>query len=175
MSYHVAMGAGLPPNIPQFAFPGGLPGPVPAHRGTGPIGPTMGASIFPTTLRAGGVANVTGPFAGLVQGQVRVKFEGSRWLSPSMQGPYSASVVVPPSARTGLCEIEINGRRVFGANCVIEGDAQPRGRHHGIYTRRQWTQRGQLLGLVDASAPMLLAGAAAVAVGYLLWRRSKRR
>jgi hypothetical protein len=78
------------------------------------------ASIFPTHTRVGDVVNVTGPFGGLHQGQVRVKFQGTGWLSPQLMGPTMASVVVPQGAENGLCQIEIDGRRVFGTNCIIE-------------------------------------------------------
>jgi hypothetical protein len=157
MSY-IPVGGSPPPNIPFFAFPGGLPGPVPAHRGEGPIGPTMAADIFPKHLRVGDVANVTGPFAGLIQGQVQVKFQGSSWLSPSMQGPFSASVLVPPDAQTGVCEIEINGRRVFGAQCIIDpAPGAGVGTHGKLARRDEWTGAGQLVrvGQVPGQRPLV--------------------
>jgi hypothetical protein len=40
-------------------------------------------------------------------------------MAPQILGPFSASVVVPDGSETGECAIEINGRRVFGTNCVI--------------------------------------------------------
>lgn len=98
----------------------GAPGPLPLPpRGT-VAGPTMPAQLFPTNnLRWGDVVNVTGPFQGLMQGMVRVKFTGGPWLAPFLTGPFSGSVQVPEGAETGECLIEINGRRAFGTQCVI--------------------------------------------------------
>jgi hypothetical protein len=80
----------------------------------------MPAQLFPTNnLHWGDVVNVTGPFQGLFQGQVRVKFTGVPWQAPSMQGPFSASVTVPEGAETGECLIEINGSPAFGTQCSI--------------------------------------------------------
>jgi hypothetical protein len=80
----------------------------------------MPAQLFPTSnLKWGDVVNVTGPFQGLHQGQIRVKFQGASWQAPAMQGPFSASVRVPEGAETGVCAIEVNGRRVFGTQCTI--------------------------------------------------------
>lgn len=171
MSY-VPVGSGLPPNIAFPGFPGGLPGPVPAHRGPGPIGPTMGASLFPTHTRVGDVVNVTGPFAGLMQGQVRVKFQGAPWVYPSMQGPFSASVTVPPGAQNGLCEIEANGRRIFGTNCIVDqAPGRGVGRHGKLASREQWTERAQLVGFNELlPKPYILVIAAAVGA-YLYWRK----
>ena len=113
-------------------FPGGLPGPI--SRAPGPVGPNMPSSLFPTHTRVGDVVTVTGPFGGLAQGQVRVKFHGARWMSPQIIGPGTASVVVPRGARNGLCEIEVNGRRVWGTNCIVDkgvdrtGDPSHKGR-----------------------------------------------
>jgi len=140
-------GLGAPPSkFPFPGFPGGLPGPVPAHRGAVPV-KFGGANIFPKQFRVGDVVDVTGPFAGLIQGQVRVKFTGTSWLSPVLQGPASASIVVPQGARTGLCEVEVNGRRVFGTNCVVDPGKRRVGGHGGPSQRTQSTQRGELLGL----------------------------
>jgi hypothetical protein len=83
-----------------------------------PGGPA--AALFPTNnLKAGDVVNVTGPFQGLTQGMVRVKFNGAPWMAPAMRGPFSASVIVPDGAETGECMIEINGRVVFGRQCSV--------------------------------------------------------
>ena len=115
-------------------FPGMLPGPPSRHPGV--PGPSMPTSIFPTHTRVGDVVTITGPFAGLIGGQVRVKFQGTGWMSPSMIGPATASIVVPPGAENGLCEVEINGRRVFGTNCIVD-PGEARGLHHGgVYGRR---------------------------------------
>jgi hypothetical protein len=177
MSY-VAVGL-IPENIPVWAFPGMLPAsPVP-HRGTGPVGPTMGADIFPKHTRVGDVVNVTGPFAGLIQGQVRVKFEGGPWLSPTLMGPFSASVVVPEGAVTGVCEIEIDGRRVFGTNCVVDPGEVRAGRHGGVFTRGQWTQRGELLSGLGAADDLafhlgpLAAGLGAAEYDYRAVRKAR--
>ena len=102
--------------LPWRGAPEALPLPP---RGT-VQGPTMPAQLFPTSnLRWGDVVNVTGPFAGLMQGMVRVKFTGSSWLAPFLTGPYSGSVQVPEGSETGECLIEVNGRRVFGTQCVV--------------------------------------------------------
>jgi len=88
----------------------------------------MPTQLFPTSnLKPGDVVNVTGPFQGLFQGQVRVKFTGAPWQAPSMQGPFSASVRVPDGAETGECAVEINGQRVYGTQCSIvgPGNAKP--------------------------------------------------
>ena len=90
---------------------------------------------------------ITGPFAGLIQGQVRVHFNGAPWLSPQMLGPVSASVVVPPGAQNGICEIEVNGRRIFGTNCTIDRGSQPAGRHGGVFSRRSWVGPGEKIGV----------------------------
>ena len=147
MSY-IATGGG-PGQFP--GFPGGLPGPI--SRAVGPIGPTMAASLFPTHTRVGDVVTVTGPFGGMFQGSVRVKFQGSSWLSPQMIGPATASVVVPEGAETGLCEVEANGRRIFGTNCVIDRGTERVGRpSHKGRDARAWTQRGELMGYIATGA-----------------------
>lgn len=98
----------------------GAPGPVPPPPSGTVAGPSMPAQLFPTSnLYWGDVVNVTGPFQGLHQGQVRVKFTGATWQAPVMQGPFSASVRVPEGAETGECLIEINGSRAFGTQCSI--------------------------------------------------------
>lgn len=111
----------------------GAPGPMPPPQNIpGPAGPA--AALFPTSnLKAGDVVNVTGSFQGLHQGQVRVKFAGAPWQAPSMQGPFSASVLVPQGAETGECLIEVNGRIVFGRQCSVVQErfagAKPRDRY----------------------------------------------
>ncbi|MHC4175874.1 MAG: hypothetical protein ACYSWU_00095 [Planctomycetota bacterium] len=131
-------------------FPGGLPGPIAPHPGA--PGPTTPGGIFPTHTRVGDVVNVTGPFGGFGQGQVRVKFQGTSWLYPQMMGPTMASVVVPEGAETGLCEIEMNGRRIFGTNCIIDKGVERVGRpsHKGRDTRA-WTERGELFAVQGVS------------------------
>ena len=104
-------------------FPGGLPGPVPGpgSPGIGPVGPSMPAGLFPTTVKWGDVVNVTGPFAGKFQGQVIVRFAGAPSVAPALTSPFGGSVVVPDGAQTGACTIEVDGRTVFGTNCVVSG------------------------------------------------------
>jgi hypothetical protein len=115
-------------------FPGGLPGPI--SRAPGPVGPTMPSSIFPTHASVGDVVTITGPFGTSVQGQVRVRFHGTSWRSPQIIGPGTASIVVPEGAKNGLCEVEIDGRRVFGTNCIILGrDVVGRPSHKGREVR----------------------------------------
>ena len=60
-----------------------------------------------------------GPFAGKFQGQVVVKFQGAPAEAIAMTGPYGGSVVVPEGSETGLCTIEMDGRQLFGTNCVV--------------------------------------------------------
>jgi hypothetical protein len=131
----------------------------------------MATDLFPRSFRVGEVVNVTGPFAGLIQGQVRVRFTGGPWQSPSMMGPFSASVVVPEGAESGTCEVEIDGRQTFGGHCTVIGGQAPPGRHGGLFSRGQWSERGQLVGLDDETEnrfriASLLATAAAL-VGIL--------
>lgn len=152
MSYQ-ATGQNFPGGWP--GFPGGLPGPIQTHPG--PAGPNVPASIFPTHTRQGDVVNIVGPFGGFGQGQVRVRFQGSGWLYPQIMGPTAASVVVPQDAETGLCEVEMNGRRIFGTNCVIEkGQVRVGQKSHGRDTRA-WNWAGGELVKVQGlgTAPML--------------------
>jgi hypothetical protein len=143
MSY-VPTGIAIPGHFP--GGPGGLPGPI--SRAAGPVGPTMPASLFPTHTRVGDVVTVTGPFGGMMQGSVRVKFTGTSWLSPQMMGPATASVVVPQGARNGVCEIEVNGRRIYGTNCIIDQGVERVGRpSHKGRDSRAWTQKGSPIGL----------------------------
>ena len=109
----------LPMAFPSF--PGMLPGPVPGpgSPGVGPVGPSMPAGLFPTNVKWGDVVNVTGPFAGKFQGQVLVRFAGVSAVAPALTGPFGGSVVVPDGAQTGACTIEVDGRTVFGTNCVV--------------------------------------------------------
>lgn len=142
MSYHGQGQFNLPGGWP--GFPGGLPGPIQTHPG--PAGPNVPGGLFPTHVRVGDVVNVTGPFGGFGQGQVRVRFQGSGWLYPQIMGPTMASVVVPDDAQTGLCEIELNGRRIFGTNCTVDRGVSRVGRpSHGRRDTRSWTDRGEPL------------------------------
>ena len=105
----------------SFENPWGAGGPgalIQPPRGV-TVGPTMPYGLFPTQVSWGDVVNVTGDFRGQIQGQVRVKFQGAPWMAPSIQGPFAAAVTVPEGAESGECAIEVNGRRVFGANCVV--------------------------------------------------------
>ena len=155
----------------------GAPGPVPPPPGGTVAGPTMPAQLFPTSnLRWGDVVNVTGPFQGLHQGQVRVKFTGAPWQAPTMQGPFSASVIVPEGAKTGECAIEINGRRAFGTQCVIvpatgyKGQkVAPRGGPYGEAWKDFGPKTGDLSGLAEPRN--LLAVGAILAVAWFFWRK----
>lgn len=134
----------------------------------------MPTHIFPTHTRVGDVVTITGPFGGMTQGSVRVKFQGSNWLSPQMMGPGTASVVVPEGAENGVCEVEINGRRVFGTNCIVDAGTDRVGHpSHKGRDARAWTQRGKLLlpGQLsgsDQAMPYLLIGGGALALILLL-------
>lgn len=105
------------PGHPDIAF--GVPGPgspgIPA--GASPI--TQPAGLFPTNVKWGDVVNVTGPFAGAFQGQVLVRFAGVPAQAVAIMGPFGGSVVVPDGAETGACQIELNGRTIYGTNCVV--------------------------------------------------------
>lgn len=134
-------------------FPGGLPGPVPPPPGGVVPGPTMPANIFPTQgLRWGDVVNITGPFQSLFQGQIRVKFSGAPWQAPAIQGPFSASLIVPDGARTGECAIEINGRRAFGTQCGItpasttNGQVVRPGEHKDIQSWKDFGEKSRMDG-----------------------------
>jgi hypothetical protein len=132
------------------------------------------ASIFPTSLRWGDVAMISGSFQGISQGQIRVKFQGAPWQAPALLGPFSASVVVPDGSETGLCAVEVDGRQVFGANCVITpastvGGQVMRPREHKAI--ESWKNYGEktLEGIVDlATSPWFLLGAGALALW--LWK-----
>lgn len=151
---------GLQAEMGQFNLPGGWPGfpgmlPGPPMRHEGAPGPNVPAGLFPTHTRVGDVVMVTGPFGGFGQGQVRVKFQGAGWLSPQIMGPTSASVVVPEGAETGLCEIEINGRRVFGTNCVIDrGQVRVGQPSHGRDTRAWNWAGGELVQTSGTKKPL---------------------
>ncbi len=150
MAYRRSLGDFGPQTFP--GFPGGLPGPVPGPGSPGiPIGApvaTVPAALFPTTLQWGDVVNVTGPFAGKFQGQVLVRFVGAPAQAIAMAGPYGGSVVVPDGAQTGACTVEVDGRTVFSANCVIrEATTVGRPREHAAI--ESWKNVGtgrQLLG-----------------------------
>lgn len=142
-------------------FPGGLPGPV--SRAPGPIGPTMPTSIFPTHTRVGDVVTITGPFAGLVQGQVRIRFRGTSWLSPQIIGPATASVVVPEGAQNGLCEVEVNQRRVFGTNCIIDPSTSD------LPQKLAWSHKGHPVGAIAEKDTLDLAMFGAIGVLGFGW------
>lgn len=174
MSYLATSGPPPFPIFQSFESPWqGGPGPVPPPPGGTVAGPSMPAQLFPTdNLRWGDVVNVTGPFQGLFQGQVRVKFTGAPWHAPSMQGPFSASVRVPEGSETGECLIEIDGRRVFGTQCTISpstGSAPKRGPYP-----EAWKNFGEksLSGIDPTTRNFLLAGGA-IAIFYLISRKKK--
>lgn len=93
----------------------GVPGPMSPQ----PMGPGM-ASLFPTNVKWGDVVTVQiQPQMGTHQGSILVRFQGVDAIAPDMMSPYGGSVVVPVGAETGACTIEVDGRTVFGTNCVI--------------------------------------------------------
>lgn len=180
MSYFVSRRSGRPlSDYPGMfpGFPGGLPGPVPGPDSPGFIGPVLGpaASLFPTNVKWGDVVSVMGPFAGKFQGQVVVRFEGAPPMSVAMQGPYGGSVIVPDGAQTGACTIELDGRQVFGTNCVVTptvGGPKPR-EHTDI---ESWKHdpavpaylRG--VGDVEISPRTIMIGIGVAALVALAWR-----
>ena len=147
---------GMLPGSSFPAFPGFLPGPP--QRFEGAPTPTMPTSIFPTHTRVGDQVTISGPFGTFAQGQVRVKFEGTGWLSPQLLGPATASVIVPQGARNGLCEVEINGRRVFGTNCIVDAGTVKMGRHGGVYgSPSAWLGSADGLGADDGPGVVTVA------------------
>lgn len=93
----------------------GVPGPM------SPMGMSMPASLFPTNVKWGDVVTVQVPPdpMGLHQGSILVRFQGVPAIAPDMMSNYGGSVVVPVGAETGACTIEVDGRTVFGTNCVV--------------------------------------------------------
>jgi hypothetical protein len=79
----------------------------------------MPASLFPTSAKWGDVVTVQGNFAGLHQGEVVVRFAGVPAQAIALTSAYGGSVVVPEGAQTGACQVEVQGRQVFGTNCTI--------------------------------------------------------
>lgn len=136
VSGHRTLGAPPPFNLPG-GFPGGpgmLPGPIPGPGTSSAPGPTMAASIFPTSgLRWGDVVNVQGPFGAMMQGQVLVRFTGAPAQAIALQGPFGGSAQVPVGAESGAVTIEVNGRVVGSSFASITPAApvlgEPRGRH----------------------------------------------
>jgi hypothetical protein len=144
----------------------------------GPGGPMMGpfgvlpasmpASLFPTAVKQGDVVQVGGPFQGAFQGQVVVRFAGAPGQAIELLSPYGGSVVVPPSARSGACTVELNGRTIFSTNCVVgSSDAAHAPQHRGAAAWREFSTFGPMSG-VDAGELAKSAGWAAVsgAFGY---------
>lgn len=105
------------PGTPDLPF--GVPGPGSPKIPKGAKPPTTPYGLFPTSAKWGDVLNVTGDFSGLHQGQAVVRFAGVAAQAIAIMGPFGGSVVVPKGAETGACQIELNGRVVFGTNCVI--------------------------------------------------------
>lgn len=117
MSYLKALG-----NLPPMYMKGPTRGAtaIAPTREDVPAGPSVSYSMFPTNVRVGDPVTITGPFSGKAGHQIRVRFTGSQWLYPSMQTPVTGSVLVPASAQNGVCEIEVNGKRVWGGNCIVD-------------------------------------------------------
>lgn len=61
------------------------------------------------------VPNAQGTF----QGSVVVRFQGAPAMSVMMTSRGGGSVVVPDGAQTGSCTVEVDGRQVYGTNCVV--------------------------------------------------------
>lgn len=160
----------MPPvNLPMGfpGFPGFLPGPITGPN-VGPFGPAgPSAGIFPTNVKTGDVVNVTGPFAGKFQGQVVVRFAGAGPQAISMLGPFGGSVVVPPGAETGACTIEVDGRTVHSATCVITPSSSRAPEHKGFQSYKNFGTKLPVNGDVGGVSMKWIFGVA-LAAG-LLW------
>jgi len=132
------------PNAPDLPF--GIPGPGTPGIPPGAQAPTQPAGLFPTNVKVGDVVNVTGPFSGTFQGQVLVRFAGAPAQAIAMMSPFGGSVVVPEGAQTGACTVELDGRTIFGTNCVVSqglsgGGAPARAPEHAAV--RAWKNFGE--------------------------------
>lgn len=180
MSYIVdrrALGA-----LPPFpGFPGGLPGAVPGPFSPGFVPGAMpgiagGVSMFPTSVRWGDVITVMGPFAGMFQGQVVARMQGvSGGIAIAMTGPHGGSFVVPEGAQTGSCTVEVNGRQMFGANCVVATAGPGQGRPAEHRAIRAWHGAGPMAGYDREALLKWAAMAVATWLAWRWWRKSQRR
>jgi hypothetical protein len=120
--------------------------------------------MFPARAKVGDVVTVTGPFANKMQGQVVVRFAGSRGIAVNLTGPFGGTVVVPPDAETGACTITVDGRRVFGRNCVIS-----KGRSGGPPPARAPRRGGWYnFGPVDTRGADVGSASAGVIIGVVM-------
>lgn len=121
------MGPVIPPDVPQ---------------------PTMPASLFPTHVKEGDVIQVGGPFAGKFQGQVIVRFTNAPGQAIYLTSAHGGTVVVPDGAQTGACSIELDGRTIYTAHCVIgKSDAAKAPQHRGAEAYREFSTFGPLSGI----------------------------
>ncbi|MBT8452976.1 MAG: hypothetical protein KJO40_13490 [Deltaproteobacteria bacterium] len=132
-------------------MPTGVPGPASPMHPT----PAMPASLFPTNAKWGDVVTVQGNFAGLHQGEVLVRFAGAPAQAIALTSAYGGSVVVPQGAQSGACQVEVQGRQVFGGSCVIsEGRSGPSlpaqaPEHAAVRAWKDFGPKTALLGLGD--------------------------
>lgn len=119
MSYHSLKDDIMPGMFPFPGMPGGafLPGPFAPPDFQPSI--NIPYSINPTTLRKGEPVTISGNFGATSPFQVAVGFTNAGTQTPVMTGPNYGTVIVPDSAETGECYIEVNGSRVYGTSCVI--------------------------------------------------------
>lgn len=130
----LGIGPGWRPIIPgpQPGAPNIPPGTLPA---------ATAANIFPTNVKWGDVVQISGPFGGVEQGRVVVRFAGAEPQAVFINGPWGGSAVVPDGAETGACRIELDGRTIFGATCSVTPSTEARapehrGREHwGVMTK----------------------------------------
>lgn len=126
-------------------IPGPRPGAPLIPPGTPPA--ATQAAIFPTNVKVGDVVQVTGPFGAVEQGRVVVRFAGAEPQAIFLNGPWGGSAVVPDDAVTGACEVELDGRVIFGTTCnVIRERASAAPEHRG---KEHWSsmRRTTLMGL----------------------------
>lgn len=163
MSYFCQAGQWQPgvyglPGRPDM--PSGVPGPGSPGVPSGATPATQPFGLFPTNAKWGDVINVTGDFTGLHQGQALVRFAGVPAQAISIMGPFGGSVVVPEGAESGSCRIEVDGRQVFGAHCVIsKGISGPRAparapEHAAVRAWKNFGTGTPLLGLGQLQGPI---------------------
>jgi hypothetical protein len=128
-------------------------------------------------VRWGDVVSVMGPFAGKFQGAVVVKFAGARAEAIALTSAYGGSVIVPEGAETGLCSIELDGRQVYGTNCVVSPTGpNPQARPKELKDMRSWkgvqVYQRELSDFPDLLNPnhLLLLGGAALGAWWF-WKR----
>lgn len=78
-------------------------------------------SLSPTHVHVGEPVMIVGPFGGTFGAEIRVKFDGAPWQTAQILGPGNATLRTPAGAKTGPCEVEINGQTRWRGECFIGG------------------------------------------------------